>query len=549
MSPHLLRRTSLLVPLLLTSLVGCTETETTAPRLASKPHFAQGDGGVWTVNSLADPGDGVCDDTSCTLREAIEAAAAGGQVVIASGLQGTVTLTVGTLLVQRGISVDGGGRITVDAQGSSRVMTVTVGSSVPPVSISGFTFKNAHSSTVGGALAVSGAASLTVQNTVISGSKADEDGGGVWIDSNASLTLINSTVSGNTAVQGGGGIYNRGKLTLRKSTVSSNVAAEAGGIYGVTGTQTTVEQSTISGNDARAMLSGAHGGGIVSAGSLELRSATITKNTQGGVVLRGATIAVQNSIIGGNGYSCDAFAAVFTSGGYNLVTTGGGAGCTFNGPGDIALASAQLFTDVLDQELKDNGGPTMTHALIARGRAVDAGSCPSETTDQRGFPRRIDEPTVPNVKDACDIGAYEAGLPPTADLIISQSVDKTSVKQGDLLTYTVRVRNLGPETSPNVVVSDVLSSGVTFVEIRTNKGTTTAPPKGETGTVTWSLGDLLDQANETAEIKVTVLVRGKTTITNTATVAGDVPDPNSANNSASITVSVASGSGGGSKKG
>ena len=228
----------------------------------------------------------MCDDTSCTLREAIEAAAAGGQVVIASGLQGTVTLTVGTLLVQRGISVDGGGRITVDAQGSSRVMTVTVGSSVPPVSISGFTFKNAHSSTVGGALAVSGAASLTVQNTVISGSKAEEDGGGVWIDSDASLTLINSTVSGNTAVQGGGGIYSRGKLTLRKSTVSSNVAAEAGGIYGIGGTQTTVEQSTISGNDARALLSGAHGGGIVSAGSLALRSATITKNSQGGVVGR-----------------------------------------------------------------------------------------------------------------------------------------------------------------------------------------------------------------------------------------------------------------------
>ena len=167
----------------------------------------------------------------------------------------------------------------------------------------------------------------------------------------------------------------------------------------------------------------------------------------------------------------------------------------------------------------------MTHALLARGRAVDAGSCPSETTDQRGFPRRIDEPTVPNVKDACDIGAYEAGLPPTADLIISQSVDKTSVKQGDLLTYTVRVRNLGPETSPNVVVNDVLSSGVTFVEIRTNRGTTTAPPKGETGTVTWNLGDLLDQANETAEIKVTVLVRGKTTITNTATVAVTSPIP------------------------
>jgi hypothetical protein len=52
---------------------------------------------------------------------------------------------------------------------------------------------------------------------------------------------------------------------------------------------------------------------------------------------------------------------------------------------------------------------------------------------------------------------------------------------------------------------------------------------------------MADQANEVAEIKVTVLVRGKTTVTSTATVTGDVADPNTANNSAAITVSVVSG--------
>jgi uncharacterized surface anchored protein len=43
---------------------------------------------------------------------------------------------------------------------------------------------------------------------------------------------------------------------------------------------------------------------------------------------------------------------------------------------------------------------------------------------------------------------------------------------------------------------------------------------------------------------VTVLVKGRTTITNTASVTGDVADPNEANNSAAIRVSVASGTGG-----
>jgi hypothetical protein len=67
------------------------------------------------------------------------------------------------------------------------------------------------------------------------------------------------------------------------------------------------------------------------------------------------------------------------------------------------------------------------------------------------------------------------------------------------------------------------------------------PPRGETQRPGHRAGD---QANEVAEITVTVLVKGRTTITNTASVTGDVADPNEANNSAAIRVSVASGTGG-----
>jgi uncharacterized repeat protein (TIGR01451 family) len=125
--------------------------------------------------------------------------------------------------------------------------------------------------------------------------------------------------------------------------------------------------------------------------------------------------------------------------------------------------------------------------------------------------------------------------------MISQAVDKPSAKQGDKVTYTVRVQNLGPQTAPSVVVNDILSSGTTFVEARANRGSLQAPPKGETGTVTWTLGDLLNGANEAATITVTVIIKGKTTITNTASVTGAVADPNAANNSASIAVTVGSG--------
>jgi len=128
---------------------------------------------------------------------------------------------------------------------------------------------------------------------------------------------------------------------------------------------------------------------------------------------------------------------------------------------------------------------------------------------------------------------------------VSLGADKTSVKQGDKLTYTVTVQNFGPDTASNVVSNDSLSSGTTFLSASATKGTFTAPPAGQSGTVTWYLGNVLKGEQDAAQIKVTVIIRGKTTITNTATVSSATADPNSANNSASLTTTVVSG---GSKK-
>jgi uncharacterized repeat protein (TIGR01451 family) len=139
--------------------------------------------------------------------------------------------------------------------------------------------------------------------------------------------------------------------------------------------------------------------------------------------------------------------------------------------------------------------------------------------------------------------------PPTStDLSVSLGANKTSVKQGDKLTYTLTVQNFGPGAAANVVVNDTLSSGTTFVSANANKGGFTTPPVGQSGTVTWNLGNMLNGDQEAAQITVTVIMRGKGTITNTASVSSTTSDPNTANNSASLTTSVASGSGGGAKK-
>lgn len=125
-----------------------------------------------------------------------------------------------------------------------------------------------------------------------------------------------------------------------------------------------------------------------------------------------------------------------------------------------------------------------------------------------------------------------------SDLLIGIGGDNTTVKPGDLLTYTITVRNFGPDTAVNAVMNDTLSSGSTFVSASADRGRFTAPAAGQTGTVTWYLGDLANGGIESAQIKVTVFIKGPTTITNTATVSLDNADPNPLNNTATLATNV-----------
>jgi hypothetical protein len=66
----------------------------------------------------------------------------------------------------------------------------------------------------------------------------------------------------------------------------------------------------------------------------------------------------------------------------------------------------------------------------------------------------------------------------------------------------------------------------------------------ESGAVVWTLGDMANGAAEGAELIVSVLVKGKTTVTNLAVVNSGAEDPNAENNVASITTAVAAGGNG-----
>ncbi|HEX9316892.1 MAG TPA: DUF11 domain-containing protein, partial [Actinomycetota bacterium] len=127
----------------------------------------------------------------------------------------------------------------------------------------------------------------------------------------------------------------------------------------------------------------------------------------------------------------------------------------------------------------------------------------------------------------------------SADLSISKHAFPGSgdeyprLQVGNSFLYVLAVRNLGPSTATGVTVTDQLPSGVTFRKVATSKGTCTQVA----GTVSCAIGTLKKGRTAWVTVKVTASATGK--ITNTATVSGDQPDPHMANNSSSVTITVA----------
>jgi len=103
-------------------------------------------------------------------------------------------------------------------------------------------------------------------------------------------------------------------------------------------------------------------------------------------------------------------------------------------------------------------------------------------------------------------------------------------------SYNLAVTNSGPGAANAVVVTDALPAGAMLISATPSQGTCSG-----TTTVTCSLGTMNNGGSATIALQVTLGAAGP--LSNTATVsAAPQPDPNSANNSstASITVQAAS---------
>ena len=119
---------------------------------------------------------------------------------------------------------------------------------------------------------------------------------------------------------------------------------------------------------------------------------------------------------------------------------------------------------------------------------------------------------------------------PAADLSLEKTVGAGVVALPGEVTYALKVSNAGPDAAQNVVITDPLPVGETFVS--DDAGCSAA---GQT--VTCALGELANGATRTIHLHVGVGASlGEQMVTNTAQVGSSTGDPNAHNNTSSAVI-------------
>jgi len=373
---------------------------------------------VFTVDTTDDAVDaaidGTCADAEgrCTLRAAVQEANATAadpdNIVLAAGTYKLSQVGAfedaaasGDLDVTGPVTIQGAGAELTILQGKKdRILDVS-GAGVFLLDLTLTKGKAPKSDdddqAAGGAIRNTG--SLELSGVVLTRNQAADDSGGIANDA-GTLVLVDVTFSLNKAKDDAGALDNDGgTVSLTNVTFSKNKAGdEAGAFESEQGGTITGQNVTVSGNKAKEVGGvNAEQGGIV-----DLTNATITGNKSklggGGVQVEdgGSAVFLTNSIVAGNKkQNCS---GPLTTEGGNLDS---GSSCGFQAPDDqIGVADIGL-----DKKIRDNGGPTATHALLPGSPAIDfADDADCPVTDQRGA-ARFDDPDVDG--DGCDSGAFE----------------------------------------------------------------------------------------------------------------------------------------------
>ncbi len=345
---------------------------------------------VVTVDAFEDTFDGSCTDGDCSLRDAIAAVDPGGTVRVPAGfyplsLAGAGGIESGDLDLVRPVTIVGTGETGsfLDASAlGDRVFDVGADVELRHLTLLG-------GSEVGrGGVIRATVGTFELRRSTVSGGRAD-DGGAVAVGSGATASIDRSWIFENRATGRGGGLFLLGTTVISRSTISGNHAVGGGGAFVGPSASLTIGNATVSRNVA------VRGGGVRAFGDIVFFFASVVANhadVGGGVLLSSASeSSTANTVFARNDASDRGPLCVrpLSSEGRNVADV---RGCGLTAPDDVAGVAPLVGI------LRQNGGPTPTHALKADSPAVGRGSgC--HPTDQRGAPR-----------SDCDSGAYELVL-------------------------------------------------------------------------------------------------------------------------------------------
>ena len=90
--------------------------------------------------------------------------------------------------------------------------------------------------------------------------------------------------------------------------------------------------------------------------------------------------------------------------------------------------------------------------------------------------------------------SFDVGYRPLADLELTKVVDKSTVKRGELVTYTLTLSNQSSQAATGVKVTDKLPTDVSFVEVIFSQGSFTGSE--------WDVGTLAAHSSATLILKV-----------------------------------------------
>jgi len=168
------------------------------------------------------------------------------------------------------------------------------------------------------------------------------------------------------------------------------------------------------------------------------------------------------------------------------------------------LANGSVINYIINAVIAPNGTPTTyTNTATALSPTVD--------------------PVLTNNSDTARVNVTQV-----ANLAIAKSYSPANPTVGSQIVFTITASNLGLSNATGVIVNDPLPAGYSLDSITTSQGIYTSP--------NWNVGNIL--AGSSASMQVYAIVQPTGSLTNTAIISGDQPDPNSSNNTVTVTPSL-----------